>query len=96
MWKKLLKYRNIAKSFVKVEIRSGELTSFCHDSWTEWGSLIELTKRRGCIDIGIPFISTVEQALETHQRRRHRADALNHIEQLLDEQISKGRLKGVM
>lgn len=33
MWRKLLKYRDIAKWFHKVEIQNGKMTSFLFDNW---------------------------------------------------------------
>lgn len=80
MWKKLLKYSEIAKSIVNVDIQSGELTSFWFDSLSEWGRLIENTGLRGCIDLAISINSSVGHVLQTHRRRRHRADALDQIE----------------
>lgn len=34
MWRKLLKYRTIAKEFIKLEIRNGEQTHFWFDIWS--------------------------------------------------------------
>lgn len=34
MWRKLLKYKDVAKMFYRREVRSGNNTSFWHDSWS--------------------------------------------------------------
>ena len=40
MWRKLLKYRALARPFAKVEIRSGAMTSFWFDEWSSLGRLL--------------------------------------------------------
>ncbi|KAF8092782.1 hypothetical protein N665_0401s0029 [Sinapis alba] len=37
MWRKLLKYRTLAREFAKVEVRSGTNTSFWFDEWSSLG-----------------------------------------------------------
>ncbi|KAG2326226.1 hypothetical protein Bca52824_008954 [Brassica carinata] len=88
---KLLKYRTLAQSFTRVEVRSGASTSFWYDEWNQLGILLYLTGLRGCIDLGIPVNSTVEQVVQSHRRRRHRQEILNKIE----EEIQKIKLQGL-
>ncbi|KAL9816500.1 putative RNA-directed DNA polymerase [Arabidopsis thaliana] len=80
MWKKLLKYRDCAKTMHKVEIKSGSSTSFWFDNWSQLGRLIDITGPRGVIDLGIPLDAMVETALHPRRRRKHRVDILNRIE----------------
>ncbi|CAL9233408.1 unnamed protein product, partial [Arabidopsis halleri] len=55
IWRKLLKYRGLAKQFHRVEVKNGENTSFWHDIWSDLGCLKEKLGERGCIDLGIPL-----------------------------------------
>ncbi|KAG7563869.1 Reverse transcriptase zinc-binding domain [Arabidopsis suecica] len=83
IWKKLLKYREVAKSLCKVEVGNGELTSFWYDSWSPLGRLIEVTGERGLIDMGIGRRMNLVEAWTHHRRRRHRTECLNQIEDAL-------------
>lgn len=85
---KILKSRDVAKTFVKVEVRFGKSTSFWYDNWSSLGSLTDITGLRGFIDLGIPSHSTVEHVIDSHKHRYHRVEVLNRI----DEEIDK--LKG--
>lgn len=60
MWKKILKARGMAKSFHKVDIRSGSTMSFWFDVWTDMGRLHGIIGDRGYIDMGITETTTVE------------------------------------
>ena len=80
IWKKLLKYRNIAKGFTKSEIQNGEITSFWFDIRTPSGRLYDITGSRGCIDLGVRLEATVESVVRSHRQRRHRVDTHNTIE----------------
>lgn len=91
IWKKVLKYRNLASEFTWVEIQSGARSSFWFDRWTPLRRLIDLTGYRGCIDLGIPINATVEYAVQKYRSRRHRVDLLIHIE----NEILKLRLQGL-
>lgn len=84
-WKNLLKFRDLAAPFVKVEIQNGHLSSFWYDVWSPLGILIDLTGPRDCIDLGIGIHSSVADAL-LHQRRRHRNTILNNIEDAIQKQ----------
>lgn len=80
MWKELLKYRDLAKFFHKVDLRNGENTSFWLDIWSLLGRISDITGLRGYIDLGIQANETVEMVLNSHRQRRHRVDNLNQIE----------------
>ncbi|KAG7560295.1 Reverse transcriptase domain [Arabidopsis thaliana x Arabidopsis arenosa] len=83
IWKKILKYRDLAMSFSKVEVRNGETTSFWYDNWSTLGRLFETVGERGIIDMGISRESSVADAWRSRRRRRHRVDHLNEIEEKL-------------
>lgn len=85
MWKKLLKFRDIAKSFFRVTVRNGENTSFWYDSWLSMGRLYDVTGLRGFIDMGISSQATVGMVLRTHRKRRHPNGILNTIEAHIKE-----------
>lgn len=72
IWKKLLKYRDVAKIFCKVEVGNGASTSFWFDNWTSKGCLFDLTGPRGVIDLGIRKNASLLQAFRNRRRRRHR------------------------
>lgn len=80
MWRKLLKYRDIAKQFYKVEIQNGKSTSFWFDNWSSLGCLYDITGNRGFIDMGIPSQATVASVKTNRYRRRHRTVHYNQIE----------------
>lgn len=84
MWKKLLKYRDLAASLTKVNVHSGAMTSFWYDKWTPLGRLIDVAGVGGCIALGIPVDTTVDRVLTTHRKRRHRVDVLNRIEDAIE------------
>ena len=85
--RKLLKLREVAKSFYRKEIGNGRHTSFWFDKWSERGErgvLVDLLGARGFIDMGIRKKSTVEEAILCfRRRRRHRVEILNEIEKKL-------------
>lgn len=86
VWRKLLKLRDIAKPFIKKEIRSGQQTSFWYDQWSKLGNLKEIIGDRGIIDLGISENATVAEALGRRRRRRHhRLSILNEVEDELAE-----------
>ena len=80
MWKRLLKYRDLAKTMHKVDVKSGISTSFWYDHWSQLGRLFDATNPRRVIDMGIPLEATLETVLQTHRRRRHRVEIYNNIE----------------
>ncbi|XP_010462974.1 PREDICTED: uncharacterized protein LOC104743614 [Camelina sativa] len=80
IWTKLLKYRDMAKGFCKVEVGTGEHISFWFDNWSDMGMLSDVVGERGVIELGIPWRSSLAEAWAQRPRRRHRADHLNAIE----------------
>lgn len=80
MWKKILKYRVMAKQFYRVKLNNGKNTSFWFDSWSTMGSLMDIMGPSGLIDLGIQKDATVEEAMIKHRRRRHIVLILNQIE----------------
>ena len=81
MWRKMLKLREVAKSFYRKELGNGRHTSFWYDSWLDRGVLVDLLGARGIIDMGVHRVATVEEAILTsRRRRRHRLGLLNDIE----------------
>lgn len=66
MWRKILKYRALARNFQRVGIRNGESTSFWFDIWSDKGCLIELTGPRGVIDM--PLNAYVASLLSRRRR----------------------------
>ena len=86
IWKKILKYREKAKHFYRVEVRNGKRTSFWYDSWSSLGRLNELLSERGCVDLGIPKASTVSDVMIQTRRKKHRQPILNLVEEAIREQ----------
>lgn len=84
IWKKILKYRDKAQRFHKMEVRSGESTSFWFDVWSPFGNLYQLLGSRGIIDMGIAEHDTVSKVMNSHRRRRHRVDILNQVENQIE------------
>lgn len=81
MWKKIIKMRDIARSFHKKELGNGRQTSFWFDNWSERGVLISVLGERGIVDMGIKREATVEEGLmRSRRRRRNRSLLLNEIE----------------
>ncbi|KAL9280732.1 putative RNA-directed DNA polymerase [Arabidopsis thaliana] len=65
IWKKLLKYRDMAKTCCKVDVGDGNRTSFWYDDWSIMGRIVDLS---------------VAEAWSTRRRRQHRTATLNQIE----------------
>ncbi|KAG7548101.1 Ribonuclease H domain [Arabidopsis suecica] len=91
IWKKILKYREVAKSFSKVNVGNGDSVSFWFDNWSTLGRLIDIAGERGIIDLGIAKESSVAEAWTRRRRRQHRVDLLNDIEETLDLQRQQRR-----
>lgn len=83
IWRKLLKYRDMAKSFCKMAVGNGKQTSFWYDNWSQLGILMEVAGSRGVIDLGITRQMTLAEAWTDRRRRRHRTDCLNSIEEAI-------------
>lgn len=80
-----MKTREAAKKFHRVEVDNRVATSFWHDHWCQMGRLIDMLGAGGRIALGIQADMTVVEAIFTHQRRRHRLDILNKVEDELDQ-----------
>nr|VDD20348.1 unnamed protein product [Brassica oleracea] len=85
MWKKILKTRDSARRFHRMEIKNGEATSFWYDHWCNMGRLKDLLGARGFMDLGIPENSTVAEAIQKHRRRRHCVVILNRVEEEIEK-----------
>lgn len=84
MWRKILKIRDAAKNFHRVQVHNGETTSFWYDHWCQLGRLKERLGDGGHIVLGISDDMTIAEAINIHRRRRHRLDILNRVEDELD------------
>ncbi|KAL0874206.1 hypothetical protein Bca101_023911 [Brassica carinata] len=76
IWRKVLKYRELARQFSQMEVGDGSTVSFWFDNWSPLGRVVELTGSRGCIDLGIPIHATVERAVQQFRQRRYRSNNL--------------------
>lgn len=85
MWRKLLKYKNLAKRFYKREVGNGRSTSFWHDCWSNMGDMWSITGARGVIDLGIQQQAVIDHVTEGRRRRRHRSVLLTTIENEIEE-----------
>ena len=80
MWRKLLKLRDMAYGFFKVEVKDGQSTSFWFDNWLGKGRLIDITGAAGTTYIGLPHRATVSDAVKQNawairgERSRHYHD----------------------
>ena len=92
IWRKLLKLRDVARTFHMKEIGNGRHTSFWYDKWSNLGVMSELLGTRGVIDLGIQCEATVEEVLQNERRRRrHISVILNEIEKELEHIKEKQR-----
>ncbi|KAL1206566.1 hypothetical protein V5N11_027134 [Cardamine amara subsp. amara] len=64
MWRRLLKLRHIARSFLFCRIGMGNTCSFWQDNWTGWGPLILLIGQQHTRLTGIPINATISQAIQ--------------------------------
>ncbi|XP_048604784.1 uncharacterized protein LOC125582236 [Brassica napus] len=91
MWKKLLKYRDVAKRMYKVEVKNGKKTSFWFENWSSLGCLKDILGEGSNIDMGISINATVEESWK-HRKREHRVVILNKVE--LEIELSRvGRVQ---
>ncbi|CAA7026437.1 unnamed protein product [Microthlaspi erraticum] len=63
LWKKLMKFRNLARPFLSSQVRSGSSTLFWHDDWTGLGPLIDISGANGPRVCGIRSMAVVAQAV---------------------------------
>lgn len=68
MWKKNLKLKDIAKTYLKMDVNNGKHTSFWYDSWSHLGCLKDLLGDRGTIDLGITENALMADVLMCHRR----------------------------
>lgn len=80
MWKKFLKYQDLARTFIRVEVGNGHNTYFLFDAWSSMEIIYDLTGSRGYIDMGISEEATVASVMNNHRIRSHRVEVLNAIE----------------
>ena len=64
IWRKLLKLRDIACQFLRIEVKDGLDTFFWHDNWLHLGKLIDITGPAGPNLLGIPLNAKVTDAQE--------------------------------
>lgn len=83
----ILQYRELAKTFYRVNVQQGDTTSFWYENWSKLGCLIEIFWARGCIDLGIPRNATLGTVMNHERGRRHRNKLLRQVE----EEIPKKR-----
>lgn len=84
MWRKILKYREIAKRLYGVEVRNGEKASFWYERWTPLGCLDDILRDGGSLALRIPKNATVAES-RNHRRRYHRFPILNKVEEEMDK-----------
>lgn len=84
MWRKLLKYREKAKQFYKMEIMNGKKASFWHDKWSPLGCLKELLGNGSSIEMGITMNAKVADCIY-HRRKHHRFTVLNIVEMEIEK-----------
>lgn len=89
MWKKILKYREIAKSFHKIQLGNGRSTSFWFDNWSSLGCLYDITGPRGVIDLGISTYATMAEIFENHRCRGHCVESLKIVEDTIEKAKSE-------
>ena len=92
MWRKMLKLRDVAKTFCKKEVGNGRHVSFWFDNWSAKGVLFDTLGEHGIIAMGIRRDATVEEdVMSRRRRRRHRTEALNEVEAVMTEVKEKMR-----
>ena len=75
IWKKMLKLREVAKTFHMKAVGNGRHTSFWYDRWSNLGVMSEFLGERGVIEMGIRREATVVEAMQKKRRRtRHRGE----------------------
>lgn len=61
MWRKMLKLRDVDKSFYRKDLGNGRHTSFWYDRWSDRGVLSDLLGERGIMYLGVKRKATVEE-----------------------------------
>ncbi|KAF8093785.1 hypothetical protein N665_0378s0015 [Sinapis alba] len=88
MWRKLLKCRDKAKVFHRMDVKNGRSTSFWHDAWSDMGRLCDVVGPRGCIDMGIRATASLASVFN-RRKWNHRVDVFNQIEAVVEAQRLK-------
>ncbi|KAF8110402.1 hypothetical protein N665_0084s0012 [Sinapis alba] len=79
-WRKLLKLRDVAYGFFRIEVKDGRSTRFWFDNWLGKGRLIDITGTAGTTYIGVPRRALVSDTTQQDnwairgQRSRHYHD----------------------
>lgn len=81
VFRKLLKYRDITRTFHRIEVHDGLNSSFLFDNWSPLGRLEDLTRNCGHIYLGISSTCTLSQVFSNHRRKTHRCSLLNEIKE---------------
>lgn len=68
---------------------NGLCTSFWYDTWSSMRCLIDITGRRGIVDLGIVRHNSIPDAWGKRRRKRHRQDNLDTIELNLQQLLQK-------
>lgn len=84
MWKKLLKLRELAMSFLKMEVNNGRHTYFWYDTWSRVGCLKNHLRDGGSIVMGVRENDYVVDVLNCRRRRRHKMQLLNNVEEEIE------------
>lgn len=66
MWRKILKLRDVAKTFHRMKVKDGKGPSFWYNVWNDLGRLHDLLGRRGHIDLGIGNSQIVAEVFRIH------------------------------
>lgn len=93
MWRKIIKYKDLARSFHKTIIKNGSATSFWFDHWCQLGRLYETIGQRGPIDLGIPLSANMVEVLACQRWRNHRVAQLNDVEEAI-QRVKRDRHVG--
>ncbi|XP_013583479.1 PREDICTED: uncharacterized protein LOC106292439 [Brassica oleracea var. oleracea] len=67
IWRKLLKMRDMAYQFIRVEVGNGNCAFFWHDDWLRMGKLINITGATGTRYLGVPRNAKVSDAVSEGQ-----------------------------
>ncbi|XP_013713276.1 uncharacterized protein LOC106416947 [Brassica napus] len=81
VWRKLLKHRELATQFLRMEVGNGKHTSFRYDVWSKLGCLKVALGDRGLIDLGIGDNALVSDVLGRQRRRRRHKEQIRHSRQ---------------
>ncbi|XP_024014246.1 uncharacterized protein LOC112088191 [Eutrema salsugineum] len=89
IWKKVLKYRDLAKRFYGVKVQKGYRVSFWYEKWSDLGCLWDTLGKRACVDFGIPSNASLENVLDGNRSRRHQNRFLQIVEETIQIAIQQ-------